>query len=129
MPLEPDAAQRRALLELLRRELSAAHARVLAEGAPPQEISSLLDERIRRLGGGRSAGAREPEDAREPDGPAGVTEVPGVPGVAGEPGISGFADAAGAPGQTAPGRSGHRQRGDDVEDRGDDPIDLGGVVQ
>lgn len=84
MPLEPDAAQRRALLDLLRRELRAAHARVLAAGAPSQEISSLLEERIRRLGGGRAAG---------------------------------------------PGRSAHRQRGDDVEDRGDDPVDLGGVVQ
>ena len=71
----------------MRRELRAAYSRVLADGAPPQEISSLLDERIRLLGGGRPA---------EPCGPS---------------------------------PSAHRQGGDDVEDLGDDPVDLGGVVQ
>jgi hypothetical protein len=44
-----DAARRRTLLELLRRELRAAHAGLLGAGAAPPAVSRMLDERISLL--------------------------------------------------------------------------------
>jgi hypothetical protein len=69
------AARRKALYELLRRELRTAHAGLLTAGAAPPAVSRLLDERISLLSAdallaaerrarGRSAHDR-PDDAED----------------------------------------------------------------